>query len=211
MIYSIYKVTCKVNKKIYIGFASNYRKRKNVHKASYKTQNYKFYRAIRKYGWNNFDWSIIYQSKDKEYTLKSMENYFISLYDSFKNGYNTTLGGEGNLGNKHTEETKNKIGAVHKGKKLSEHHKEILRKNIILNCHIKEARLKSSKKRKGIKLTEEEKIKRGMRNKKSETHKKSMGRRMQNITKISCPHCNKEGQLTNMKRWHFDNCKLCPK
>lgn len=27
-----------------------------------------------------------------------------------------------------------------------------------------------------------------------------------NETKISCPHCNKTGQLTNMKHWHFDNC-----
>ena len=32
-----------------------------------------------------------------------------------------------------------------------------------------------------------------------------------NSTKISCPHCTKIGQLTNMKRWHFDNCKSNPK
>lgn len=25
--------------------------------------------------------------------------------------------------------------------------------------------------------------------------------------KIQCPHCNKEGNISNMKRWHFDNCK----
>lgn len=31
--------------------------------------------------------------------------------------------------------------------------------------------------------------------------------RSNNSTKVSCPHCGKEGQLTNMKRWHFDNCK----
>ena len=24
---------------------------------------------------------------------------------------------------------------------------------------------------------------------------------------IKCPHCPKEGQLANMKRWHYDNCK----
>lgn len=32
--------------------------------------------------------------------------------------------------------------------------------------------------------------------------------RSNNSTKVSCPHCGKEGQLTNMKRWHFDNCKI---
>jgi hypothetical protein len=24
---------------------------------------------------------------------------------------------------------------------------------------------------------------------------------------VKCPHCEKEGQLANMKRWHFDECK----
>ena len=26
--------------------------------------------------------------------------------------------------------------------------------------------------------------------------------------KITCPHCDKTGGITSMKRWHFDNCKL---
>lgn len=25
---------------------------------------------------------------------------------------------------------------------------------------------------------------------------------------IQCPHCNKTGSVSNMKRWHFDNCKI---
>ena len=25
--------------------------------------------------------------------------------------------------------------------------------------------------------------------------------------KIECPHCNKTGNVSNMKRWHFNNCK----
>ena len=25
---------------------------------------------------------------------------------------------------------------------------------------------------------------------------------------ITCPHCGKEGDMRNMKRWHFDNCRL---
>ena len=24
---------------------------------------------------------------------------------------------------------------------------------------------------------------------------------------ITCPHCNKSGDKSNMKRWHFNNCK----
>jgi hypothetical protein len=26
--------------------------------------------------------------------------------------------------------------------------------------------------------------------------------------KIQCPHCGKTGGMTNMKRYHFDNCKM---
>ena len=25
--------------------------------------------------------------------------------------------------------------------------------------------------------------------------------------KIECPHCTLIGSISNMKRWHFDNCK----
>ena len=28
--------------------------------------------------------------------------------------------------------------------------------------------------------------------------------------RVTCPHCPKEGLRGNMKRWHFDNCKLKP-
>jgi hypothetical protein len=28
--------------------------------------------------------------------------------------------------------------------------------------------------------------------------------------KVECPHCNKIGNLINMKRYHFDNCKFKP-
>lgn len=34
---------------------------------------------------------------------------------------------------------------------------------------------------------------------------------LNNKRKHMCPHCNNVGDLRNMKRWHFDNCKLVPK
>ena len=27
-----------------------------------------------------------------------------------------------------------------------------------------------------------------------------------NMEKVSCPHCGKQGNVGNMKRWHFENC-----
>ena len=29
-----------------------------------------------------------------------------------------------------------------------------------------------------------------------------------NTNNLKCPHCGKSGNVGNMKRWHFDNCKL---
>ena len=40
----------------------------------------------------------------------------------------------------------------------------------------------------------------------TESHKRNLKCHNNNQTTVDCPHCNKSGQLTNMKRWHFDNC-----
>ena len=127
-IYSIYKATNKINGKVYIGFDSNWPNRKKTHKSKYKQINLKFYDAIKKYGWDKFDWELIYQSKDGQHCLNIMEPHFIEDYDSFNNGYNMTLGGEGVLGlkgekspwygRKHTPESKEKISKNNKGKQI---------------------------------------------------------------------------------------------
>lgn len=38
-------------------------------------------------------------------------------------------------------------------------------------------------------------------------HIKNLKCHVNNSTQVECPYCHKIGQLTNMKRWHFDNCK----
>lgn len=115
-IYCIYKATNLINKKVYIGFDSNWPTRKNSHlrcALSGDYPNIAFYNAMRKYGIKNFTWEIIYQSLDSSHTLKVMEPFFIKEYNSYlwakkSNGYNMTLGGEGNLGMKHSDLTKQK-------------------------------------------------------------------------------------------------------
>ena len=148
--YTIYRATNITNNKSYIGFDSNWPSRKHNHnknvKKGIKTV---FYDAIRKYGWNNFEWTIIYQSADKDYTKNIMEEHFIREYNTHvdnKCGYNMTFGGDGNnghcqktldrlrvvrLGRKMgpcSEETKRKIGLANKGKIMSEEQKEYYRK-----------------------------------------------------------------------------------
>lgn len=132
-IYTIYKATNKINGKVYIGFDSNWPLRKQKHKNKFQKLNLVFYDAIKKYGWDNFQWDIIYQSLDGEHTLNVMENYFIKEYRSFtgfedSHGYNMTLGGEGVLGlsgdkspwygRKHTEDSKKLMSLNSKGRQI---------------------------------------------------------------------------------------------
>lgn len=83
---------------------------------------FKFHRALRKYGWDDFEWEIICQSKDGEYLYNTIEDHFINYYNSITNGYNLTGGGGGAL-NPSPETRKKmrdaKIGYVpwNKGKK----------------------------------------------------------------------------------------------
>jgi group I intron endonuclease len=93
----IYKATNILNGKSYIGFTKNFVKRKSVHKRNAFQKNIKFvfYQAIRKYGWDNFKWEVIYESLDAQHCLTIMEPYFITEYNTFgENGYNMTRGGE---------------------------------------------------------------------------------------------------------------------
>ena len=93
----IYKFTNKINKKCYIGQSVDIYRRFLSHKNSSfnkKTKDYnsQFHQAIRKYGWDNFDFEILIKDVRKE-DLNKLEQYYIKLYDSYKNGYNATIGG----------------------------------------------------------------------------------------------------------------------
>jgi group I intron endonuclease len=85
-IYSVYKATNKVNNKVYVGIDKNWPTRRYAHKSKSKLNDgFSLHKAIRKYGWENFDWQIIYQTTDYEH-LKEVESILINEYDSFKNG-----------------------------------------------------------------------------------------------------------------------------
>lgn len=115
---TIYRATNTINGKVYIGFDTDWPRRKYCHKSHHQgvDDTIKFYRAIRKYGWEAFVWDVIYQSKEIEHTLKVMEPFFIGEHDSKKNGYNSTEGGDGTVGLKHSDSTKKRL-AVQFGKK----------------------------------------------------------------------------------------------
>ena len=91
----IYKITNQLNGKVYIGQSVNIEQRWKRHKQEVKNGNktYKLYNAIRKYGIENFSFEVLEECLRDE--LNEKEIYYIKKYNSYCNGYNSTLGGQG--------------------------------------------------------------------------------------------------------------------
>jgi hypothetical protein len=64
-----------------------------------------FFKALTFYDKCDIDWEILVDNVS-ESTAKFLEKKYISMYDSYKNGYNCTEGGEGVLGLKMSQEAK---------------------------------------------------------------------------------------------------------
>ena len=90
----IYIAVSNTTEKVYVGQTIDTLEfRKYGHKNHSKNKNGHFQYAIRKYGWDDFYWTEIYKSDDID-VLNEKEKFYIKLYDSYCNGYNSTTGGD---------------------------------------------------------------------------------------------------------------------
>lgn len=100
----IYKITNNINENIQIGQTNisveerfkahcycSFNHRQTKGKDEYY---YPIHQAIRKYGVENFSVEILEECSQE--LLNQREIYWIKFYDSYHNGYNATLGGDGN-------------------------------------------------------------------------------------------------------------------
>lgn len=141
--YTVYKHINKINKKTYIGITCQVPIKRWNYGYGYK-RNKLFFRAILKYGWDNFNHEIIKDNlSEKEAKQLEIEIIKKTKSNNKNYGYNITNGGEGtngyvpsietinklkgrtpwNKGKKTNEITKQKLSIAHKGKKLTEEHK----------------------------------------------------------------------------------------
>lgn len=167
----IYLIRNKITEKFYVGSSIDIYRRWTRHKDDLnknKHHSIKLQNSWNKHGSNNFD--FIWVQKGCQSVLAKLEQEWINLCDSYKNGYNCNPIAE-NVGSlPKTEEHKRKIGAAHKGRKLSEEskdkirqkalgrkgrklteeHKTILKQSRLGKSHTEEARKKISEARKGV-------------------------------------------------------------
>ncbi|MGN1312213.1 MAG: GIY-YIG nuclease family protein [Bacilli bacterium] len=101
----IYKISNDINDKIYIGKTLNtIQERFKEHCRDYlkrEEEKRPLYSAMKKYGIEHFQIQEIEQCYDED--ASNREIYWISYYDSYKKGYNATLGGEGKQKYNHQE------------------------------------------------------------------------------------------------------------
>lgn len=96
-------LTNKKNGHKYIGLSNNIKRRMNEHKnkpfssSKKDDKNKALYNAIRKYGWNNFKFTLLeYIEPENIELMKKREQYWINYYNTYNNKehYNETPGGD---------------------------------------------------------------------------------------------------------------------
>jgi hypothetical protein len=110
--YLIYKHTNIINSKSYIGYTKQtIEKRWQDHLYECHHNDYKICRAIKKYPDQFWYHQVLINNIPSVQEAKNLEVQCIFYYDTFKHGYNSTLGGEGFCG-KQPEKSKIKISKI---------------------------------------------------------------------------------------------------
>lgn len=159
----IYKVTNKINGKIYIGKTAQplyRRKAQHIYDAK-KGCPFLFYNAMRKYGADSFLFeTLFYCLSEKDMNQKEIETIEMMNSTNRDIGYNRTNGGEGSLGRKLSEESIAKMRLHHTGAHVTEETREKIRIASTGRAHSAEAKAKigASKVGKPLSLEHREKL-----------------------------------------------------
>lgn len=129
----IYKITSPTGR-IYIGKTTNLKLRFSDYRRLRCKKQKLLYHSLSKYGFSGHTTEIIYEGENTISELNSLEVFYIGIFNSFhhsnNNGLNLTLGGDGGLGLKISDEHRKKIIEYNKTKRLYKKHSEETKKLI---------------------------------------------------------------------------------
>jgi group I intron endonuclease len=158
----VYKITNLINLKSYVGITDNFHCRWQEHQRASLKDDKPLYRAIRKYGIENFKFEILCFAPDDPEILFELEIFFVANQNTYISdgwGYNLNRGGGGNF--KPSSYTRSKMSMArkewhktHGANFKGGHHTDEWKKNISLKMrgntyslgrrHTEEARKKMS-------------------------------------------------------------------
>lgn len=135
--YCIYIHTNKINNKKYVGITKTSVNKRWGHNGSgyIRRGNTPFARAIKKYGWDNFEHEVVADNLSQEEAC-NMEVSLIKVLNTCNRdfGYNIQQGGQlGNAGVVFSEESRQKMRDAKVGKKLTEEHKNNISKGCMMH------------------------------------------------------------------------------
>lgn len=121
--------------KVYVGITNDTKRRWSASGGRYR-HNPHFWRAILKYGWDNIRHEILLDNLTCE-EAKNQERRFIEKWMAAdpERGYNLTLGGDGCLGRKVSDETRVKISEGNRGKVISQEQREKISRSMRGKSH----------------------------------------------------------------------------
>jgi len=148
----IYIIRNSIDKRVYVGSAANFKKRYSSHSSllnNRKHQSPYLQAFASKYGVDCLSFELLALCSKKD--LLTTEQYHIDALQAFdrKLGFNATPVAGSRLGAKLSKETKDKIGAAHRGKKVSADVVEKIRQQQIGSKRTEETKAKISAAQKG--------------------------------------------------------------
>lgn len=113
--YKVYVHINKINRKVYIGITCQEVNRRWRNGNGYRGNEY-FYRAIKKYGWENFDHNVLFDGLTKDEAEK-IEVDLIKQYKATDKNHGYNIENGGNTNGKHSVETLEKMSNSQLGEK----------------------------------------------------------------------------------------------
>jgi len=128
------------------------------------------------------------------------ENYINAIAVRDQNGKNNPMWGKTSFAK---EKTYEELYGEEKTKELKKMRADAATGRKLSDKTLKKMANSISLASRGVPKSEQHK--QNMRKPKTEEHKKNLGGPRK---KLECPYCSEIGGISQMKRWHFDNCKL---
>lgn len=190
----IYKIT-NPKGRIYIGQAKDLEKRKAQYKSHRCKSQVRLHASLIKYGFSQHIFEILEECKIDDLNIR--ERYWQESYNVIgKGGLNCKLQSTSETKAVYSKESREKQTKSHIGEK-----QEISRIEKRAAANTGKKRTDEQKKRisaalRGLPKTEAHRAALRVPKKKKEPYKK-----------VTCPHCQVEGGINTMKRWHFQKCR----